>query len=68
MGNELNAIGVVNTFNRQRRGGESLAQWLERQSQEMCGSDHRDENWEAMAQEIQQAATSDDVRNTLKRR
>jgi hypothetical protein len=66
MGNELNAIEVVNTFNRQRRG-ESLAQWLEHQSREMWGSDHRDENWAAMAQEIQQEATTDDVRNTLSR-
>lgn len=52
LGNELNATEVVKTFNRQHKSGETFAAWLERQSRELWGSDHQDEDWQAMADKI----------------
>lgn len=57
LGNELNAQGVIKTYEQQRRKTESLPDWLERQSRELWGKEHRNEDWKKMASDIQGEAT-----------
>lgn len=56
LGNELSAKEVWDAFRIQGNRAESFAEWLERQSRELWGSDHKDENWTQMAEKIKTEA------------
>lgn len=62
MGNELSANEVMQDW-RAHRNGLSLAAWLEQLSREMWGSDHRNEDWSKMAQEIMRDGAKEIVRD-----
>lgn len=57
MGNYISAKEVVEMYHsKPGRNTPDMAHWLEQQSKELWGKDHRDEDWLKMEKEIRSEA------------